>query len=81
MILLGLSDTMVTSLYLSNDESRLLEAFSGDVYELLIDVGQWAGLGTILVVPFSASSCLSFDSFSGEKPTIGDNAHAFAEKD
>ena len=75
---LGLSSTKFTCLYCSKDESRFLETFSEVVIELGVDI-DWliCGFELIFVVPFSASNCFNFDSFSGENPIIGDNGYLF----
>ena len=77
---LGLSSTKFTCLYCSKDESRFLDTFSEVVIELGVDI-DWliCGFELIFVVPFSASNCFNFDSFSGENPTIGDNGYLFLD--
>ena len=55
-----------------------METFSEVVIELGVDI-DWLifGFELIFVVPFSASNCFNFDSFSGENPMIGDNGYLF----
>lgn len=55
-----------------------MDTFSEVVIELDVDI-DWltCGFELIFVVPFSASNCFNFDSFSGENPMIGDNGYLF----